>query len=86
MVQQVGLNSLARGLDQEIIIGSDLGFKSLQPNMEILSFIPNAPASSKFTALKVLQDGRLVGANSNGLSIKDFNGWRNILEVKSQWI
>ena len=50
--------------------------------MEILSFIPNAPASSKFTALKVLQDGRLVGASSNGLSIKDFNGWRNILEVK----
>ena len=82
MVQQTGLNSLARGLDQEIIIGSDLGFKSLQPNMEILSFTPNAPASSKFTALKVLQDGRLVGASSNGLSIKDFNGWRNVLEVK----
>ena len=82
MIQQVGLNSLMLGLDQEIIIGSDLGLKSLKPNMEILSFIPNAPASSKFTALKVLQDGRLVGASSNGLSIKDFNGWRNILEVK----
>ena len=82
MIQQVGLNSLMLGLDQEIIIGSDLGLKLLQPNMEILSFIPNAPASSKFTALKVLQDGRLVGASSNGLSIKDFNGWRNILEVK----
>ena len=82
MIQQVGLNSLMLGLDQEIIIGSDLGLKSLQPNMEILSFIPNAPASSKFTALKVLQDGRLVGANSNGLSIKDYSGWRNILEVK----
>ena len=82
MVQQVGLNSLGLGLDQEIIIGSDLGLKLLEPNMEILSFVPNAPASSKFTALKVLQDGRLVGASSNGLSIKDFNGWRNILEVK----
>ena len=82
MIQQVGLNSLMSGLDQEIIIGSDLGLKLLKPNMEILSFIPNAPASSKFTALKVLQDGRLVGASSNGLSIKDFNGWRNILEVK----
>ena len=82
MVQQAGLNSIAQGLDQEIIIGSDLGLKSLQPNMEILSFIPNAPASSKFTTLKVLHDGRLVGASSNGLSIKDFNGWRNILEVK----
>ena len=46
--------------------------------MEILSFIPNAPASSKFTALKVLQDGRLVGASSNGISIKDFSGWHVI--------
>ena len=82
MVQQVGLNSLSFGPDQEIIIGTDLGLKLLQPNMEVLSFIPNAPASSKFTALKVLQDGRLVGASSNGLSIKDFSGWRNILEVK----
>ena len=82
MIQQVGLNSLVLGLDQEIIIGSDLGLKSIQPNMEVLSFIPNAPASSKFTALKVLRDGRLVGASSNGLSIKDFSGWRNILEVK----
>ena len=82
MIQQVGLNSIVLGLDQEIIIGSDLGLKLLHPNMEILSFIPNAPASSKFTALKVLQDGRLVGASSNGLSIKDFNGWRNVLEVK----
>ena len=81
-IQQVGLNSLVLGLDQEIIISSDLGLKSLQPNMEVLSFIPNAPASSKFTALKVLRDGRLVGASSNGLSIKDFNGWRNILEVR----
>ena len=82
MIQQVGLNSLALGLEQEIIIGSDLGLKLLKPNTEISSFVPNAPASSKFTALKVLQDGRLVGASSNGLSIKDFNGWRNILEVK----
>jgi len=82
MIQQVSLNSLELGLDQEIIIGSDVGLKSLQPNMEVLSFIPNAPASSKFTALKVLRDGRLVGASSNGLSIKDFSGWRNILEVK----
>ena len=24
----------------------------------------------------------MVGASSNGLSIKDFSGWRNILEVK----
>ena len=84
LYQMFTINNIKSGLisTNEIIIGSDLGLKLLKPNMEILSFIPNAPASSKFTALKVLQDGRLVGANSNGLSIKDFNGWRNILEVK----
>ena len=82
-IQLIGLNSLSLGLDQEIIIGSDLGLKSIQPNMEVSSFIPNAPASSKFTAVEVLRDGRLVGASSNGLSIKDFNGWRNIIEAQS---
>ena len=60
----------------------DLGIKSINSNMMVSSFIPNAPASSKFTAIEVLGDGRLVGASSNGLSIKDFDGWRNILEVK----
>ena len=79
LIQQVGLNSLMLGLDQEIIIGSNLGLKLLQPNMEILSFIPNSPASSKFTALKVLRDGRLVGASSNGLSIKDFAAVASIM-------
>ena len=67
---------------QGIIIGTNLGLKSINNNMEIFSFVPNAPASSKFTALEVLNDGRLVAASSNGLSIKDFDGWRNILEVK----
>ena len=39
MIQKIALNSLSLGLDQEIIIGSDLGLKSLQPNMEVLSFM-----------------------------------------------
>ena len=33
-------------------------------------------------AIKVLSDGRLVGASSKGLSVKDFDGWRNVLEIK----
>ena len=70
------------GFDKEIIIGTDLGIRSINSNMTVASFIPNAPASSKFTAIEVLDDGRLIGASSNGLSIKDFDGWRNILEVK----
>ena len=82
MVQSKYLNDIKIGFDEEIIIATNLGIKSINSNMMVSSFIPNAPASSKFTAIEVLDDGRLVGASSNGLSIKDFDGWRNILEIK----
>ena len=82
MVQSKYLNDIKIGSNEEIIIATDLGITSINSNMMVSSFIPNAPASSKFTAIEVLDDGRLVGASSNGLSIKDFDGWRNILEIK----
>jgi hypothetical protein len=47
-----------------------------------IGFIPNAPITSGFTAITVLEDGRLVGGSSHGLSILNKNGWRNILEIK----
>ena len=82
VIQSDKLNHLALGLNQEIIISSDLGLKLVQPNMKIQSFIPNAPAASKFTALKVLRMGGWLLGHNYGLSIKDINGWRNILELK----
>ena len=68
-----------------IIIGSELGIIEInRNNYGIKSHIPNSPATGKFSAIKVLQDGRFVGASSKGLSIKDFDGWRNILEIKNE--
>ena len=67
-----------------IIIGSDLGIIEINiGSLEQKNHVPNSPATGKFSAIKVLQDGRLVGASSKGLSIKDFDGWRNILEIKN---
>jgi hypothetical protein len=62
-----------------VIIGSELGLIVIHKiSHEKNVYIPNSPATGKFSALKVLSDGRLVGASSRGLSIKDFDGWRNI--------
>ena len=66
-----------------IIIGSELGLIVIDKvSHEKNVYTPNSPAIGKFSALKVLSDGRLVGASSKGLSIKDFDGWRNVLEIK----
>jgi len=68
-----------------IIIGSEQGLIEInRSNYEKENHIPNSPATGKFSAIKILQDGRLVGASSKGLSIKDFDGWRNILEIKNE--
>ena len=80
--QSVRLNDIAMGFNQEIIISSDLGLLFLHDNLMVSSFVPNAPASSKFTAIEVLNDGRIVVGHNDGLSIKGDEGWRNILELK----
>ena len=66
-----------------IIIGSELGLIVIDKvSHEKNVYTPNSPATGKFSSLKVLSDGRFVGASSKGLSIKDADGWRNILEIK----
>ena len=46
-------------------------------------FIPNTPSTGNFSAITILDDGRLVGGSGSGISIYDGNGWRNILEIKT---
>ena len=46
-------------------------------------FIPNTPSTGNFSAIAVLNDGRLVGGSGNGISIYNGIGWRNILEIKT---
>ena len=45
-------------------------------------FTPNSPVTNSFSAIEVLEDGRLVGGSNQGLSIFSNAGWRNILEIK----
>ena len=45
-------------------------------------FIPNSPVTNSFSAIVVLEDGRLVGGSNHGISIYNGDGWRNILEIK----
>ena len=71
----------------KIVIGSSLGliFVDKMPYNDIFRnqhFVPNSPSQSGFSAITILSDGRLVGGNSNGLSIYSDQGWRNILEIK----
>ncbi|MBA65906.1 MAG: hypothetical protein CMG55_08915 [Candidatus Marinimicrobia bacterium] len=70
------------------IIGTENGFIFLENNnntgvFEMHTFIPNSPVTNSFSAIEVLEDGRLVGGSSKGLSIYSNDGWRNILEVET---
>ena len=44
----------------------------------------NAPVTGGFSAITVLDDGRLVGGSTHGISIYSGEGWRNILEIESE--
>ena len=59
-----------------------LEWKSSTEQFEKSLFIPNSPATNSFSAIEVLEDGRLVGGSNQGLSIFSNEGWRNILEIK----
>lgn len=41
--------------------------------------VPNSPASNVYTALTVLDDGRLVAAGNNGVAILSDDGWYNLV-------
>ena len=45
--------------------------------------IPNTPSTGNFSAIEVLNDGRLVGGSGSGISIYNGIRWRNILEIKT---
>ncbi len=63
-----------------IVAGTDRGLALIDTLHHKINWkIPNAPISNNLTAVTVLEDGRLVAGSKMGLSIKDENGWRNIV-------
>ncbi len=75
-------------LNDKIIVGTDNGILFIEESNEgtdsVVRFLPNAPVTSGFSAITVLDDGRLVGGSSKGISIYSDVGWRNILEIKTE--
>ena len=71
----------------QLIAGSNSGFlfieKSDNDEYGINRLIPNTPATGSFSSITVLSDGRLVGGSGRGISIYNNEGWRNILEIKT---
>ena len=70
----------------QLLAGSNTGLIIIEnDNSNYVSsrFIPNTPSTGNFSAITILDDGRLVGGSGNGISIYDGNGWRNILEIKT---
>lgn len=74
--------SIVMDESNQIIIGTDAGFTYFDTHeLKFHSFIPNSPVTNHFTAVKVLEDGRIVCGSKYGLSILEEGGWRNILEI-----
>ena len=67
------------GTDNGLIF---LEWKNSTELFEKSLFTPNSPVTNSFSAIEVLEDGRLVGGSNQGLSIFSNAGWRNILEIK----
>ena len=60
--------------------GTDAGITLLNPGtQDIQQLIPNAPLTNQFSAITVLNDGRIVAGSIKGLAINEPSGWRNII-------
>jgi len=70
----------------QLIAGSSKGLLFIDNSNDFVyrpnRFLPNTPATGSFSAITVLDDGRLVGGSGKGISIYNGVGWRNILEIK----
>lgn len=74
-------------VNNQMIVGVRNGLLFIEDldngNEMVTRFLPNAPVTSGFSAITVLDDGRLVGGSAQGISIFNDEGWRNILEIKT---
>ena len=55
--------------DNVIISGTNHGLLVIDDNYNLSKIIPNAPVTNNFSAIELLNDGRLVGGSSKGISI-----------------
>lgn len=78
------LTSILPAADGDVYLGTMNGVAKLDQATGTFSrWIPNAPLTNHFTALTILDDGRLVAGSNSGLAILEFEGWRNIIGHKT---
>lgn len=66
----------------DIYAGTKTGIAFLdEAHLKFDYYIPNAPLTNQFSAITVLNDGRVVAGSKYGLAIKESWGWRNIIET-----
>lgn len=72
--------------DGNVVVDSDHGFAVWRPDRERFEWlVHNSPISNVYTAMTVLDDGRLVAAGPEGISILSQDGWYNIISSKTKW-
>lgn len=65
----------------KVFAGTEQGIAEFSESSSTFSrWIPNAPLTNYFSAICVLDDGRIVAGSNAGLSIRETKGWRNIVE------
>lgn len=79
-------NSITLSTDGNLIISTVRGLALWDVITETVSwYAPNSLASNVFTALTILDDGRLVAAGSKGVAILSEDGWYNlVVSTKSE--
>ncbi|MFQ6616439.1 MAG: hypothetical protein ACE5HZ_06685 [Fidelibacterota bacterium] len=78
-------NSITLLSDGNLLVSTDLGIGLWNPALEAFTWhTPNSPVSNVYTALAVLDDGRLVAAGKDGVSILTDYGWYNFVPSRSK--
>ena len=77
---EYSLNVLIPLINGSLAGGTEAGITLLNPDtQDIQQLIPNAPLTNQFSAITVLNDGRIVAGSIKGLAVKEPSGWRNII-------
>jgi len=73
-------NSMELSSNENLIISTERGLAFWNTTDTTATWhAPNSPASNIYTALTVLDDGRLVAAGSKGVAILSEDGWYNLV-------
>ncbi|MEE9167629.1 MAG: hypothetical protein V3U24_09275 [Candidatus Neomarinimicrobiota bacterium] len=72
--------------DGNLLVSSDRGIGIWSVDEEAFDWhVPNTPVSNVYTALAVQEDGSLVAAGKEGVSVLTEYGWHNLVPSRTRW-